>query len=506
VTTSGTVDELAGSVERWAKSWFIGPTGEDLLSLDSLPIGWALHIEVADAVLAAIRPIIGQPARVVGRPVFQGLKRRGLDRAMRAWGLRAVAPMSFLVRPRRSNVAIISELSTPSTLDGLIDVANQISNRPAIGVADPRALRRWRSAGHQVNPLLLSPTAEFRRLRSLRGSVQDLWHAASSQPPSLRIDGVDHAVAAIRAVRPVVRHSLPWVVIEAAAIRSFLEDSGPHTVFVATDQHRIGRLATHVATTLGIRSIVLQHGLPQATLGYLPLAADRLAAWSEASAEWFIDRGTSADRVSVVGNPRLDWLHTRDRLADRALVDQRLETVGDPRILLALSVSSVHSNRRLVETTLEALARLPSAALVIKLHPGGSDWREVLRQYAWNDEVRRRTKVIDRSPVEPLLGWADIVVVHRSTVAGEAMAAERPVIVVETGEPSIATAELATLGLTSVRDGTELSKEVTRLADPVTSQQYVASRRQALERVMGPLDGRSADRAARLIEDDQPGR
>ncbi len=154
-------------------------------------------------------------------------------------------------------------------------------------------------------------------------------------------------------------------------------------------------------------------------------------------------------------------------------VDRALATVGAPRILLALSVASVDSNRKLVETMLEALTHLPSAALVIKLHPGGSDWSEVLREPAWNHEIRRRTKVIDRSPVEPLLGWADVVVVHRSTVAGEALAAECPVIVVETGEPSIASAELAGLDLTSVRDGAALSEEATRLSDPESAKRFI---------------------------------
>ncbi len=74
MTGRGTHADALVSVERWAKSWFLGPSGEDLLSLDGLPSGWAIHIEVADAVLAAVLPLIGQPARVIGRPIYRGLK------------------------------------------------------------------------------------------------------------------------------------------------------------------------------------------------------------------------------------------------------------------------------------------------------------------------------------------------------------------------------------------------------------------------------------------------
>lgn len=491
-----TLAETMSTVEGWAKSWFLNETGEDHLSIDGLPCGWALHIEVADAVLGAVLPLIGQPTRVVGRPIYRSLKRRGLDRAVRAWGLRALAPKSLLVGPPRSNVAFVSELSTPSTLDGLIAVANEIPDRPAVGVSDPRALRRWRSAGHQASPLLISPLAEFRRLRSLRRTVEERVRATGHRALPLQYQGVDLGPTALQAAQRVVRGSLPWIVVESAAVESFLVCSKPHTVVVATDQHRIGRLTTHVAAQLGIRSIVLQHGLPQITLGYLPLVADRLAAWSDASAQWFIDRGTPAARVSVVGNPRLDWLQLQG--STPAGIPPSLRLAETPRILLPLSVAAVDSNRRLVEITIAALARLPSASLIIKLHPGGSDWRDVLHLSDWSDDIRRRIKVVDRSPVERLLGWADIVVVHRSTVAGEALAAERPVIVVETGEPSIASTELATLNLISVRDEVELAVEVVRLIDPSTSRRYLASRRQALERVMGPLDGRSSARASEL--------
>lgn len=500
MTTDGSLLEVTLAVERWAKSWFQTSSGDDVLSLDGLPCGWALHIEIADAVLDAVLPALGQRTRLVGRPMFRGLKRRGVDRAIRAWSLRTLAVTSLRRGGlARSDVAFISELATPSTTDGLIAVAARLPDPPAIGVADPRALRRWRAAGLDPSPIVVSPAEEFRQIRSVRGSVEDRWRAACRHPPLLEIGGIDLTPIAIEAAEPIVRRSLPWVIVEAAGIRSFLEAAQAHTVVLATDQHRIGRLTTHVAAERGTRSVVLQHGLPQATLGYLPLSADRLAAWSEASAQWFVERGTPVARVTVVGNPRLDWLAGRDRAEDRARVDQTLASAGAPRVLLALSVASVRSNRRLVEVALQALALMPMAALVIKLHPGGSDWREVLLESTWGDDVRRRTKVVDRPAIERFLGWADVVVVHRSTVAGEALAAGCPVIVVETGERSIATAELATLHLATASDGPGLSTVAVSLADPKAAREYVESRHEALERIMGPTDGRSAERAANLV-------
>ncbi len=489
------------AIERWAKSWFLDPAGGDLLSFEGLPVGWALHIEVADTVQSVVLPLLGQPRRDVGRPAFRGLKRRGFDRAARAWGLRGLAPFGDRSDDPHSRVSIISELATPSTLDGLIAVADRLEVRPTIGVADPRALRRWRSTGHRVAPLILSPFAETRRLRSLQGVADDRWQAVTRHARPLLVGGADYTQAALGGVRSVVRRSIPWVGVEALALREFLDGSRPHTIVLASDQHRIGRLATHLSGSRGIRSIVIQHGLPQSTLGYLPVVADRLAVWSESSARWFLDHGTPADRLRIVGNPRLDWLPAGDASADEGRIQGLSALTGRPSILVALSVASVDTNWRLIDAAIGALGRLPEASLVIKLHPGGSDWTDVLQRSTWPVTVRQRTQVIDRAPIEPLLRWADVVVIHRSTVAGEALAAGCPVVVVETSEPSAADLELRSLELMRVADADTLASATASLTEGDSGSRYVASRRPEIERVMGPSDGRSADRAARLAID-----
>ena len=486
--------------EAWAKEWWRAPDGADRLASSDLPAGWAMHIEIFDAVLPAVLEALGSPPRVVGRGTWRRLKRRGWDRGARAWGLRALD----LARPRSrrsgaADVLFVSEQSTPSALDASLAVAAHLHGRRiAVGVADPRALRRWRMEGLDPHPLILGLTEEARYVRAASRKSDERWRAASSGAPRLDVGGRDLTGVALGAAEPIVRRSLGWLDVEALAIRRLLERTGAHTVVIASDQHRIGRLTTHVARAMGTRSIVLQHGLPQATLGYVPVAADVIAVWSDGSARWFEANGTPRQHLAIVGNPRLDSVIGRDRVADREATVRKTNLRGTPAMLLALSVAPRDVNLRVLEMALDALHRSKDARLIVKLHPGGSDWRPVTERLRASDIPRDRVHLLDRSPLYPLLGWADVVVVHRSTVAGEALAAGRPVIVVEPGPPSIAAKELVELELPRVSDGLSLAAIAEELADAEVSGEFLRARRVPLEATMGSLDGRSGERAAAL--------
>jgi len=487
------------ATEAWAKGWWAAEDGIDRLASGGIPAGWAIHIEIFDAVLPAVLDALGAPPRDVGRGVWRRIKRRGWDRGARAWGLRA----SSLPRPGRSilgaEVLFISEQSTPSALEASLAVAACIPrDRIAVGIADPRARHRWRMIGVDPAPLIVNPLEEWRLVRAASRAAGKRWRAAAAAAPILSVAGNDLTNVALRAAEPIVRRSLAWLDTEAIAIERFLEQRGAHTVVLASDQHRIGRLTCHVARAIGVRTLVLQHGLPQATLGYVPVAADVIAVWSTDAFRWFRERDTPNERLRIVGNPRLDPLASRDRIADREAIARQTGLGGTPTILLALSVAPSDVNLRIVETAVSALRHLEAAQLIVKLHPGGSDWTAITRRLQAADVPRERVRVLDRAALYPLLGWADVVLVHRSTVAGEALAAGRPVVVIEAGVSSIATEEFADLDLPRVGDAETLARAVEELTVDEVAASFMSSRRTRLESIMGSLDGRSAERAAAL--------
>ncbi|MCI0582968.1 MAG: hypothetical protein L0227_08755 [Chloroflexi bacterium] len=477
-----------------------------MMAIDGLSLGWAIHIEAFEAVLAAVLPALGRPQRVVGRPLFRRLRQLGVDRAVRSWALRLMAPRT----DQRGGAAVVfvSELATPSALEPAIEVGRALGRSfqgdrrtlPALAlVADPRAFRAWRRTTVPAMPLLLGVGEERRILASARRAIGPAWKHHRSHLPPLVVSGRDLTTVAATALAPLVARSTPWLFVERAALERAIDRTQPGVVVVTSDQHRIGRLSCAVAAARGLPSIVLQHGLPQSTLGYLPLAADRVVAWSPSAVEWFAARGAPAERLLRAGNPRLDGLVRSDRAGTRQAVASRVGVGADLNVLAALSVAAPEVNVRLVDTAIAALRQLDGSALIVKLHPGGSDWRPVRARVTAARDLAARIRILERDSLYPLLEWADVVVMHRSTVAAEALAAGRPVVAVRYAGGSVAALEIASLDQPEVEDGAGLAAILAGWSDPSARTRFLDERRSRLEWHVGPLDGHAAERAAAII-------
>jgi len=243
--------------------------------------------------------------------------------------------------------------------------------------------------------------------------------------------------------------------------------------------------------------VVLQHGLPQARIGLLPVMARTVAAWSDASRDWFIAHGTAPAAVTITGNPRLDEFWNGTAGGTAAPVAGVSGLVGRPRVLLALSPGDPTVNAAVLHLALDGLASLPGACMVAKLHPGQGDWGFVKGILAGHP-AGRRTRVLRREPLYPLLGWADVTLLHRSTVAVESLAAGTPVgLLGTTDAPGGADLELADLRLPHAGGGDSVADLITSLGS--SPEGYFSDRSAALRRIVGPLDGRSSERVAELL-------
>ena len=493
-------------VRSWAideaADWALEADGRERLASADPVARWALRVEAFEALL----PIGLAAAGVAGDLGSAGLggatKRRGWDRAVRMAGLRVLGLGGRTPRAPRAEVAFLSELATPSTIEPMLAVAAATRRGAAQPIAaDPRAFRAWAAAGASPLAATLPWRDERRILRASRSAAAAAWTSIRERPPAISLGETDLSRAAMPRLERIVRRSAPWLAVERAALRRRLEALQPRWLVLASDQHRLGRVAVDVARDLGIRTIVLQHGLPQFELGFVPVVADMVATWSEASDEWFVDHGTPPDRLLRLGNPRLDALARIDRDAASRDVAARHRLDGGPRLLLALSPSDLERNLALVDMALAVLERRPAAALIVKLHPGDGRWQEVRRRVAAGS-TGTRTRVARREPLYPLLAWADIVLLHRSTVAIEALATGTPVVVSSVGAASPEDALPPDLDLPHVADAAELTGHVEALADEGGRLRFAAARRGAVERICGPLDGRVAERIATYLGTD----
>lgn len=464
----------------WSQRWFLDATGGDRFRLGETDAGWVTHVEAYLILLAVAMEELG--AATATRPsALRWLKGRGFDRGLRAAGLRRARGAGD--PPPVAEIAVVVEIPTPSMLEPAALVAAEAGGACPVGVSDPRAIRRLAAHGITAHPIVI-PWLEARAtVRAAREPLAEAWRALIDDPPPMTCEGRDLTTQALRRLRPLVHRSMPHLAAERIAIERFLDAARPAAVAVASDQHRIGRLVVHVAQRRRIRSLVLQHGLPQARIGYLPVVADAVATWSPASRDWFVEHGADAARLPVTGNPRLD-----------TLVASASGGEPSPHVLLALSSTAAETNLSLVRGTIQAVGRLPGGSLVIKLHPGQSDWSFVTALVR-EAGARAPVRILRHEPLYPLLAEAGVVVLHRSSVAVEALAARRPVIVYRGGpEPTAADLELVGLRLPVAASPDELAHLIREFATPHGADQYFWKRSDALAHIAGPLDGGSARR------------
>lgn len=468
----------------WSQRWFLDSGGNDRFRIGQTDAGWATHVE-AYLILRDLATERKGLNRGTGRPsLTRWLKAHGYDRRIRSAALRRLRTPAA----SRAELAAIIEIPTPSMLEALFLVMAASGDRGAVAVADPRAATSPSATGLPLHTLALSWREERRLVAQARRRIDHAWRELNAEPPRMPFGDVELSPSALRRLAPLVLRSMPFLAPESAAVDRYLEATRPGWVAIASDQHRIGRLTVAAARRRGIRTVVLQHGLPQARIGYLPVVADLVAGWSQESRDWFVDAGTPPQSVVITGNPRLDVLATTPPSRAGAL-----------HILLALSPTAIATNEALLRDAVEALDLLPHARLTVKLHPGQGDWSFVAR-IARGATDRTRIEVRRHEPLYPLLAQASVVVLHRSSVAIEALVARRPVIVHRVGtEPTAADLELADLRLRITERPSELADAASELSQPDVAHRYLTERTAQIERVAGPLDGRSAERIVALL-------
>jgi hypothetical protein len=488
------------SIER-ATSWALDDAGRDRLALDEIDPAQALRVEAFNLLLPMAASAIGVSSDF-GSSGWRGdLKRRGLDRLARAVALHALGIRSTRPPAGRLDVVGVGEVATPSMLDPMIHVLRALPAERRLAVAgDPGVYRRFARTALEPIPATIPWREERRILGRATREARGRWAELSSQPPAFTLRGTDLTGQALERLRPLVLRSLPWIAVEHEAIRRVIERSGPRWVVLASDQHRIGRIAVGVARAAGCKTMVLQHGVPQYSLGYLPVVADTIAIWSDAAHDWFVSGGADPRRIRRLGNPRMDQLVARDRTRDREEVAQRLGLPGGPRLLVGLSPSDSDRNLALLRLGLATLKNNSTATMIVKLHPGGGRWDDV-RSVVEDSEarVRDRIRIARLDALYPLLMWADLTLIHRSTVALESLAAGTPVAIIGGAGDSPTDSLPANLDLPEVTDPGTLQSLLDRIGTDDARLQFIAERKDAIERSTGPLDGQTVKRIADVL-------
>jgi UDP-N-acetylglucosamine:LPS N-acetylglucosamine transferase len=228
--------------------------------------------------------------------------------------------------------------------------------------------------------------------------------------------------------------------------------------------------------------------------------------------------GIAPERVRVTGWPQTDVLHRRrPRAAFEELVTRLGLDAGRPLVLVAGNTpSNAPYEGRFVERLVGWRQEEPAARpqLLFRPHPRDRDWRVRFSAAAGHEGVAvQEPSFTDLEDLATLLQHVDVVVCNAGTILLDALVGDRPAVCVlydEGAPPGESWAaknvvgkhyeELAGSGafLTAVRFE-EVTAGIERaLAEP---DELAPERRRAVERVVGTVDGRAAERVVQAVVD-----
>ncbi len=418
-----------------------------------------------------------------------------LDRHVR---LLALAARQRRMRPRlpkQQPIDTLALLELPGSYyaESLLPVLKHLPSS-ALLLMDPRHIQRATQSGY---PQLAfsSYLAPF-----LGNLAQDAFHwrkIFQKQQTELRksaqIDGRDLWPAVAERLARIFTLKLPMVAAEVRAAEAMLQHHRVKSLLLVSDAHHGSRLLTLVGRKLGIASVVVQHGATFAPWGYIPLHADRFAAWGATSRRWMLDRGADPERVVVTGQPRFDTLANRPPVGRATL-----GLPQDSRLLLwILDPFPIAENRAILSRLAAVTARYPDLKLIIRPHPSMSDtdWLVAEAQHLANTYVSPATHNL-----HDVITCCDVVLTQGSTVGIEALALDRPVIIFPSDPANVFQGAFTSPAVVHCATNESLRIALQHLFDqPDPSAELLNARRAFVVDALYRLDGRSAERVAALI-------
>lgn len=208
-----------------------------------------------------------------------------------------------------------------------------------------------------------------------------------------------------------------------AGCLEFLERSRPAVIVTEYDRNALWSCLVLAARRLGIPSVTLTHGVfERDALGFSPVLADTILCWGEVDRSKLLAAHEAAEKIRIVGCPRLsrDLAVTREEGRSRLALDHEV-----PVVMYATTTAEPHRLEG-AELFCAAIERMSGVAGVVRLHPA-----EKIEVYA--PVARRyphiRFSVNSEATLDESLAAADIVVACWSGVGSDALIKRRPLAV-----------------------------------------------------------------------------
>jgi glycosyltransferase involved in cell wall biosynthesis len=206
----------------------------------------------------------------------------------------------------------------------------------------------------------------------------------------------------------------------------------------------------------------------------------------------------TAKKVVVTGQPRYDVLYHADKIYDRTKIMRDLGLNSNKKMVLWTTSThslSLEKNLKCIKAVYNTISSLKDVQLVIKLHPEEDQNASLYKE----DKPFKPVIVEGRADTYALLYACDLMITKSSTTATEAVALNKPVIILNlSGEPD---------PIDSVKEGVALG--VYKEEDLKTAiekllkddSELAKNRKHYIEKYLYKIDGKATERVINLIEE-----
>lgn len=402
------------------------------------------------------------------------------------------APPAYDAIPTDTRVLIVSESNPMAGLFGSVEPhLDRLGIGPNLrlqfdGAARGFEKRAGASILHVTRPEAQNGDARAPMDDAMTAALKQLTESAGPYRPPL--DLLVHSLGT---------YAVPRQLRHLRTARRILERAQPDLVVVGNDRWWVGMAFVLVARQMGIPTLAVQDGVAWNTPMWTYSTADHVGVNGTQLESFLKLHGVPENRITVVGQPRYDEFRPEAAAAVRE--DARRAIGLEPDTYGVLFATQPNQDALYIRSIAEAILAVPDLTLLLRPHPSQGQ-----RSLAPLGDIlsNPRVKLVRDGAIFDLLAASDLVVVQNSTVALEAALLDRPVISANfTGLPGVVS--FASCGLcaeaTDADGVTELVASA-RAGDLLSAAQDPAAQA-GIRYLIGPTDGRSAERVGQLIAD-----
>ena len=299
----------------------------------------------------------------------------------------------------------------------------------------------------------------------------------------------------------------PNLIKDIETIGYMLDNETVDIIVMGTGVTEFDKTLAIIGNQKGVKSLVIQHGLLGHPIGVLPLSTTKIAVYGNWSVDWLVNSGCDPNKIVVTGAPRYAQLvethFKKDKIYNQLGLDSNKELLVFATQIAGgkLGFANLHLSHKEGKDLLYAIVNLmknyPDKQLVIKLKAAQEE--EITNKIV-NASKLDNIRITLNTNIYELVSACDLLMTPWSTVALEAMIADKPVITINlTGREDIQpyAKSGAAIGVYKAEDLVPAVKKT--LYEPEMKKQLEKNRKEYVSYHVYLQDGKASKRVADLI-------